>query len=60
MGANRAGAIRKQKLRRRRRQVKRFVEQCAAANREEQSQGKPPTDFSREIREVSRLKNWPE
>jgi hypothetical protein len=49
MGYNRSGARRMAKLKRRRREIDRFVEKCATGNAEAQKKGEPTTDHSREI-----------
>ncbi len=53
MGYNRAGAVRKARLRRRRREVQRFVERCTEANAAAQKEGKPPKDFTEAIKDFS-------
>jgi hypothetical protein len=52
MGANRSGVRRKARLKRRRREVNRFVDRCAAADAGTQAAGKPAGDHTREIREL--------
>jgi hypothetical protein len=55
MGYNRSGARRKARLRRRRREVARFVAKCATTNQTAQGKGEESTDFASDIRHFRRL-----
>ena len=55
MGANRSGVRRKYRLRRRRREVARFVAKCEAANVASNDKGGPAADYSKEIRHFRKL-----
>jgi hypothetical protein len=55
MGYNRSGARRTARLRRRRREVMRFVAKCESANATSKEQGGQATDYSKEIRHFRRL-----
>ena len=44
---------RRARLKRRRREVRRFIEKCEATNRSAQAKGEAPTDFSRAIRDFT-------
>jgi|GraSoiStandDraft_54_1057290.scaffolds.fasta_scaffold100746_2 hypothetical protein len=55
MGYNRSGARRSARLRRRRREVTRFVAKCESANVASKEQGGPATDYAKDIRHFRRL-----
>jgi hypothetical protein len=55
MGYNRSGARRKARLRRRRKEVARFVAKCATANQAAQDKGEKSTEFASDIRHFRRL-----
>jgi hypothetical protein len=55
MGANRSGDRRKTRLRRRRREVLRFVAKCESANLATKKQGGQATDFAKDIRHFQKL-----
>jgi hypothetical protein len=59
MGYNRSGTVRKTRLKRRRQELRRFIERCEMANVTAQKQGKPPTDFTRAIQDFSEFRKWP-
>jgi hypothetical protein len=50
--SNRRYENRQSRLKRRRREVTRFIERCAAANLDAEKRGEQPTDFTRAIREL--------
>jgi len=54
MGYNRSGARRTSRLRRRRREVARFVAKCEAANVAAKDKGGPTTDYAKDIRHFRR------
>jgi hypothetical protein len=47
---------RRARLKRRRREVRRFVEQCEATNRSAQGKGEAPTDFTKAIRDFTEFR----
>jgi hypothetical protein len=53
---NRPTENRRARLRRRRREVTKFIEQCASSNRSAQAKGDAPTDFTRAIRDFSEFR----
>ncbi len=55
MGYNRSGNRRKARLRRRRREVTRLVNNCESANVRAKEQGGQVTDYSKEIRRFRKL-----
>ena len=55
MGSNRSGARRTARLRRRRREVMRFVAKCESANVASKEQGGHATDYAKDIRLFRRL-----
>ncbi len=55
MNYNRSGAQRKARLRRRRREVLRFVAKCESANVASEEQGGQATDYAKDIRHFRRL-----
>jgi hypothetical protein len=48
---NRPAENSRARLKRRRREVTRFIAQCEATNRDAQAKGEAPTDFTRAIRD---------
>ena len=53
---NRPTENRKAKLKRRRREVRKFIEQCEAKNRSALARGEAPTDFTRAIRDFTEFR----
>jgi hypothetical protein len=53
---NRQYQNRKTRLKRRRQEVARFVDNCAAINLAAQKRGEPPTDFTRAIKEFKQFR----
>ena len=55
MGSNRSCVRRTSRLRRRRREVARFVAKCEAANLASKEKGGPATDYAKDIRHFRKL-----
>jgi hypothetical protein len=53
---NRPAENRKARLKRRRREVRKFMEQCESANRSARAKGVPPTDFTRAIEDFTEFR----
>ena len=53
---NRNFLNRKKRLKRRRREVARFIEKCAASNRAALERGEPTKDFTRAIRDFKEFR----
>jgi hypothetical protein len=56
MGYNRAGTAHKARIKRRRREVQRFVQRCAEANEIARQEGKKTTDYTSAIKEFAQFR----
>jgi hypothetical protein len=46
----------KARLKRRRREVRRFIDQCESANRSAEAKGNPPADFTKAIHDFTEFR----
>lgn len=53
---NRPTENKKARLKRRRREVRRFIDQCESANRSAEAKGNPLTDFTRAIHDFTEFR----